>query len=184
MLGVMKPNCPPLRRLLAVALLGCALPLWAQPPTPASPTLKTAAPASVAPATPPAPAVPADKNAMPAAPAPPPKIEGIAFARADGRWLGLAVEGGHLVMRFYDKTKKPEKPDVARASARWNAVGKITETRGVLNPAADGKTLTAPQVVTPPLTFKVYLTLLAEDGAVVESFVADLRDLPATAATP
>lgn len=120
--------------------------------------------------------VPKAEEKKPAEPAP--KIEGVALARKDGRWLGLAVESGKFVLRFYDKEKKPLKqPDAARASARWKAVGKVGEQRAVLNPASEGAALTAPQFVSPPLTFKVYLTLLDAEGNALENFVADLGEI-------
>ena len=49
------------------------------------------------------------------------KIPGLAWARKDGRWLGLTREAGHLVVRFYDEKKKPEKADLSSASAHWKA---------------------------------------------------------------
>jgi len=128
----------------------------------------------------PAPKADAKKPATPAADEPAPKIEGVALARPDGRWLGLAVESGRFVLRFYDKDKKPEKqPDAARASARWKPVGKVSEQRAVLNPASEAAALTEPQFVSPPLTFKVYLPLLDAEGQAMQSLVADLGDLPA-----
>jgi hypothetical protein len=133
--------------------------------------------AQYAPAPKPAPAPsPAPSAPKPAEPAP--KIEGVPIARQDGRWLGLAVEGGHLMLRFYDKDKKPEKtPDAHRATARWSPVGKSGDERAVLNPA--GGALTAPQFVRPPLNFRVYLTLLDAEGKVIETVIADLKDTPA-----
>jgi hypothetical protein len=131
----------------------------------------------------PTPAMPA--TPPPPAPSPPSgaKIEGKAepdgtivgleLARKDGRWLGLAIEDGNFKLRFYDQHKKPEKPDVARAAAHWDPVGKVGELHTVLNPEGDGLVLRAPQFVSPPFTFKVFLTLLSADDQVVETFVVD-----------
>ena len=117
---------------------------------------------------------PGDKAAAkPAAPAP--KIEGIAVSRTNGTWLGLAVEGSNFKLRFYDKDKKAVKPDAARATARWSPIGKTGEQRVVLNP--DGDLLTAPQFVSPPLIFRVFITLLSNDDKVLETFSVDLHDL-------
>jgi hypothetical protein len=114
------------------------------------------------------------------APAPtdvPAEIKGIELPRQKGGFLGLTVEGPRLVLAFYDAEKKPVAIDVARASARWNPTNKVGEVRTVLNPGTDGKTLVSPNVVQPPLVFKVYLTLLDADGNALESIVADLRKL-------
>ena len=154
----------PVPTTLGLALvLGFALSLSAQP-------VSVPAPAAPVPVAPKLKDVP--KPAEPAA-----KIEGIPLARQNGGWLGLAVEGGHFVLRFYDKDKKPAKADMPRATARWQPANKPGDQRAVLNPAGDGKALSAPQAVTPPLNFKVYLTLLDADENAAESFVADLRAL-------
>jgi len=99
---------------------------------------------------------------------------GLPIARQNGHWLGLAIEEGNFKLRFYDQHKKPEKPDVARATARWSPVGiKSADLHTVLNPEGDGMVLRGPQFVAPPLTFKVFLTLLSTDDKVVETFVVD-----------
>lgn len=101
----------------------------------------------------------------------------MAIARKDGRWFGLAVEGGHFMLRFYDKDKKPEKqPEAARVTARWSPVNKAGDQRAVLNPGGDRLAYTAPQFVSPPLTFRVYLTLLDADGKAIETLSADMKD--------
>ncbi len=122
------------------------------------------------------------KPTKPATPAPAPteepaKVDGLELARKSGGFLGLTVEGPRLVLKFYDAEKKPVDMDAVRASARWDPVNKTNDVYTVLNPSPDGKTLVSPLVVQPPLTFKVYLTLIAADGTVIESLVADLRQL-------
>lgn len=123
----------------------------------------------------------APKPAKPATPAEEPaKVDGLELARKNGGFLGLTVEGPRLVLKFYDAEKKPVDMDAIRASARWDPVNKTSDVRTVLNPSPDGKTLVSPLVVQPPLTFKVYLTLIATDGTAIESLVADLRQLNKT----
>ena len=113
---------------------------------------------------------------------PPPKIDGIKIPRADGRFLGLTVEGVQFHLRFYDEKKKPEKPDAARAAARWNPVNVKAEQRVILNPVGDGMSLVSPGLVRPPLTFRAFFTLFTEDGQVMDTFSVDLNDLTAPAA--
>ncbi len=121
-----------------------------------------------APNTPP-PATPAKPGAKPGAkpevkkPEPEPKIEGYTIARANGTFLGLTVVEGRFHLKFYDKKKKPMKPDVDRALARWNSPQVTGQSRTVLNPI-DANTLGGTTVIRGPLTFNVYLTLLKNEG--------------------
>lgn len=130
------------------------------------------------------------QTAQPAAPgkadakkAAEPKIEGITIARSNGTFLGLALEGGTFKLSFYDDKKKPVKPDVTRAAARWNPNYKQGSERIILNLSGDGKALVGNKPVRPPFAFKLYLTLLApastpgsESGEqATESFVVDFR---------
>lgn len=105
------------------------------------------------------------------------KIEGMEISRKDGTFLGLTVDGARLVLKFYDKDKKPVPVNVARAAARWNPINKAGEERSVLNPNPGNTELVSTPVVRPPLVFKVYLTLLDGQGTAVESIIADLRQL-------
>lgn len=141
-----------IKSLLMAASIGMVVPLAAQ--TAPKPTPK--------------PAVPAEEPA---------KVVGIEVARKNGGFLGVAVEGVRMVIRFYDKDKKPARVDVARAAARWNPLNKTGDERSVLNPDGDGLTLVSTPVVRAPLVFKVYLTLLDAEGAAVESVVVDMREL-------
>lgn len=112
-----------------------------------------------------------------------PKIEGIAIARPDGTYLGIALENGSFKLSFYDNKKKPARPDVPRAAARWNPSQKIGSERIILNPSADGKALVGNKPVRPPYTFKLYLTLLKGEAAgdaaaptsAVETYTIDFR---------
>lgn len=90
-----------------------------------------------------------------------PKIEGITIPRADGRFLGLTVDGVQFKLRFYDAEKKPETPDVLRAAARWVPVNVKAEQRAVLNLSDDGTLLISPGLVRPPLTFRAFFTLFS-----------------------
>jgi hypothetical protein len=110
------------------------------------------------------------------------KIEGLEIPRKDGTFLGLTVDGVRMVLKFYDKDKKPVPVDVARAAARWNPVNKVGEERSILNPNEANTELVSTPVVRPPLVFKVYLTLLDGQGTAVESIIADLRELKAAEA--
>jgi hypothetical protein len=109
-------------------------------------------------------------------PEPPGKIEGMPIARGSG-YLGIAVVGGNFKLTFYDAKKKPVAPDVSRAALRWPVTYKLGEERVVLNPASDGKSLTAGKFIRPPLTFKLYITLLTEgaDEGAGETFAVDFR---------
>jgi hypothetical protein len=112
--------------------------------------------------------------AVPATPADPKaerKIPGLEWARKDGRWLGLTREGDHLTIRFYDEKKKPEKADLASASAHWKAPLDTIETHAVLNPSKDSMSLMAPQLLKLPLTYPIRLTLFLANGAEGESFM-------------
>lgn len=112
-----------------------------------------------------------------------PKIEGITIARPNGTYLGIALENGTFKLSFYDQKKKPARPDVPRAAARWNPNYKTGSERIILNPSADGKALVGHKPVRPPYAFKLYLTLLApaatpgsEGGEqATESYVVDFR---------
>ena len=105
-------------------------------------------------------------------------IEGQTIARANGKFLGLALRDGKFVLAFYDEKKKPEKADVTRATARWNDPQSPGYKRAVLNIEADGQKLAATTFVRPPYNFKVWMTLLQGEGdeaKAVESFVVDFR---------
>jgi hypothetical protein len=104
------------------------------------------------------------------------KIDGMTIARGSG-YLGLAVVEGNFKLTFYNARKNPVAPDVSRAALRWPVTYKLGEERAVLNLAADGKSLTTGKFVRPPLTFKLYITLLTEgaDESAGESFVVDFR---------
>lgn len=165
-LGGMKLPVVAAKVLFTAAWLALVVPLGAQ----------------TAPA--PKPVAPSGPGKKPAdAPAEAPAvIPGLELPRNDGTFLGLTVENTRMILKFYDADKKPAPINLARAAARWNPVNKIGDERSVLNPNAQNDALVSTPVVRPPLVFKVYLTLLDENGAVVESIIADMRKLDSSPA--
>ena len=142
----MKINASLAKSLLLVASFGLALPVLAQAPA---------------------------KPGAAAKEEPELVIPGITLTRKNGDFIGLELADGNFKLSFYDKNKKPIACDVAQATARWNPSYKKGDERRVLNPSGDGKTLVSnPPVVRPPYNFKLFLTLLSDDGQVVESFPA------------
>lgn len=104
------------------------------------------------------------------------KIVGTPISRAGGKWLGLTIENGGFRLNFYNEKKKPADVDVARATARWNPAQRAGQMTVVMLPATGGQALSSGRFVPPPRVFKVYLTLLSEQGEAVESFVVDFRE--------
>jgi hypothetical protein len=107
------------------------------------------------------------------------KTEGMEIARANGGFLGVRLVDGAWRVTFYNAKRKPVPPDVARMALRWDAKYKLGEERVVLNPGGDANSMTHPKIVRPPLTFKLFITLLASspDGtdAASENYNLDFR---------
>ncbi len=103
------------------------------------------------------------------------QVVGVERARDDGTYMGLAVEGNALVLRFYDEEKQLMDPSVARASAWWKPVNVGGRERVVLNPSGDG--LRSPARVRPPLVFSVMLTLIDDEGESAGSYQFAMREL-------
>ena len=120
-------------------------------------------------------AVSAQSGTSGAAAAEEPTVTGVEVARANGGFLGLAIEGNAFVLRFYDKEKAEVKPDAIRATVRWNSPQKAGQQRSVL--AADGAVLRSPPVVRPPLSFIAFVTLIGPDEKATDSFAFNLRTL-------
>ena len=119
------------------------------------------------------PTAPAESSPNEAEPAG--KIEGMAFARAKGGYLGIAVVGGNFKLSFYDAKKKPAAVDVARATLRWPVKYQKMDEHIVMT-ASGGEALTSTFVVRPPLLFKLRIALFAEGSdEAVESYVVDFR---------
>ena len=107
------------------------------------------------------------------------KIKGITVPRGERGFLGVEIVNGAFKITFYDAKKKAVKPDVARAALRWDAKYKIGQERLVLNPDADGKSLSNPRTIRAPDNFKLYITLIKEatekEDAVGETHVIDFK---------
>ena len=106
------------------------------------------------------------------------EIVGISVARADGTFLGFAVEDLALVMRFYDKDKKAIPADVARATVWWDPVNKAGKVRTVMNPAPDGLSLQSLPKLRPPYVYQVVVTVIDAQDKAGETYFVDLKDLP------
>ncbi len=108
--------------------------------------------------------------AKPASKTPPPaeekepEIPGVTIERPDGTFLGLEVVDGKFKLSFYDEKKKAVPVNVTRATARWPDPRGPGDNRTVLNPAGDGKSLVGIKFVTPPLNFRLFLTLVVGEG--------------------
>lgn len=102
------------------------------------------------------------------------EVIGVEVARASGGFLGVAIEGNALVVRFYDDKREPVRMNVTRAAAHWNPPRQARRERTVLNPV-DAETLRSPAVVRPPHTFFAVVTLLDDAGNAVETHSLDMR---------
>ena len=162
---------PALAGLAFVAALSIGTSAFAQA-TPGraapAPAAKSAPPAAAAGKPAPAPQKEKEKEA-------PPKIDGMTIERRNGTFLGLQIVNNNFVVKFYDKEKKPAKPDVARATARWPVKYQPADERTVLNRVED--TLTSAFVIRPPHQFKLTLSLLSEvEGTPAETYIVDFRE--------
>ena len=108
-----------------------------------------------------------------------PEIKGVVVPRGEKGFLGVEIVGGGFKITFYDEKKKPRQPDVDRAALRWDAKYKIGQERLVLNPDADGKSLSNPRTIRPPYHFKLFITLVRDatetEKPVNETHVIDFR---------
>ena len=91
-----------------------------------------------------------------------PKIKGLEIARPQGTYLGLELVNNTFVLSFYDAEKKKTAPDVARATLRWPVKYQPTDERLVLNPGADGTSLSSPRIIRPPHNFRLSIMLFVE----------------------
>ena len=171
----MKLNAALTKSLLMAASIGMVVPLCAQTaetaptPSPAKPPAKTPPAKSAKPAKPPV--APAPKEETPGEII----LPGIVQPRASGGFLTVEVVDGKFKISFYDAKKKAMPADVARAAARWKSNRKSGDEHTILNPGGDGKALIGAAFVAPPYTFRVFLTLLSEDGTAVESYVVNMN---------
>ena len=79
---------------------------------------------------------------------------GLNLARPKGGWINAEAVGTRLVIKFYDKDKKPVPPDVERGFARFNYAAKNNKT-AVLG--RDGNTLATPATVRPRRAYGIPL---------------------------
>jgi hypothetical protein len=106
-----------------------------------------------------------------------PAIKGIEIPRAKGGFLGIQVVNNSWVLSFYDADKNPIPADVSKASLRWPVKYQKSDERVMLNPSADGKTLTSPRTVRPPHDFRLYILLFVEGQEdPVENYQIDFHD--------
>ena len=103
------------------------------------------------------------------------QLVGVKVQQADGTFMGLAVEGNALVLRFYDEDEQLISPPISRATAWWKPRNQSGRDRVVLNLAGDK--LVSPPKVRPPLVFFVMLTLLDENQKLAGSFRFNLAEL-------
>jgi hypothetical protein len=82
---------------------------------------------------------------------------GLNQARPGGGWINAEIVGIRLVIKFFDKEKKPVPPDVERGFVRFKHAAK-NEMKAVLS--REGNTLATPATVRPPHNFLVILNLL------------------------
>ena len=89
----------------------------------------------------------------------------------------MEVANNNFVLSFYNAKKKKIAPDVTRAAMRWPVKYQPNDERTVLNPAADGTSLSSGKTVRPPHLFKVFISLFVDDKeAPVESYTVDYRE--------
>jgi len=147
----MKLSAPVMKTLLMAASLGMVIPMLAQPSTPvrSRSTAKKDRENEVV-------------------------LPGVVVPRGPG-WMSLSIESGNFRLGFYNAEKQAVPSPVARATVRWNPPLKTGDLRAVLNPSADGLALLGNKPVRPPHLFKVFLTLVDAEGAVLESHVLDFK---------
>ena len=103
------------------------------------------------------------------------QLVGVERPFGDGQFMGLAIEGNALMLRFYDEEKQLIEPQAARASAWWKPSNRTGRERVVLNPSDDG--LRSQPKVRPPHVFFVMLTLLDEAGEAMGTHRFDMIEL-------
>jgi hypothetical protein len=89
------------------------------------------------------------------------KVEGMEIPHGKG-FMGLRVVDGTFRLTFYNEKRKPVPPDVSRVALRWDAKYKVGEERLILLPGGDANSLTSSKVIRPPLTFKLFMTLIKD----------------------
>lgn len=87
---------------------------------------------------------------------------GLNQARPKGGWINVEAVGTRLVVKFFDKEKKPAAPGVQRGFAQFRYASK-NPARAPLH--LEGESLVSTATVHPPHNFLVILSLFAEEGA-------------------
>lgn len=87
---------------------------------------------------------------------------GLNQPRPAGGWINVEAIGTRLVVKFFDKEKKPAAPDVTRGFAQFRYAAKNPE-RAPLH--REGETLVSTATVRPPHNFLVRLSLFPGEGA-------------------
>ena len=87
---------------------------------------------------------------------------GLNQARPGGGWINVEAVGTRLVVKFFDKEKKPAPPDVQRGFAQFRYASKNPE-RAPLH--LEGDALVSTATVRPPHNFIVLLSLFASESA-------------------
>ena len=87
---------------------------------------------------------------------------GVSQPRPKGGWINVEAVGTRLIVKFYDKEKKPVAPDVVRGFAQFRFPAKNPE-RAPLN--LEGETLASTATVRPPHNFLVMLSLFDRENA-------------------
>lgn len=109
---------------------------------------------------------------------PPAKIDGQVISRGPKGYLGVKVDGGFKIS-FYDEKKQPVRGDVAGIALRWPVHYQPNAERAYLQPSGDGIVYVSEKAVRPPLTFKLFITLVKDaadpDGQPAESYVIDFQ---------
>lgn len=86
---------------------------------------------------------------------------GVNQSRPSGGWINAEAVGTRLVIKFFDKKKKPAPPDVQRGFAQFRYSAKNPE-RAPLH--LEGQTLVSTATVRPPHNFLVLLNLFVVEG--------------------
>jgi hypothetical protein len=92
---------------------------------------------------------------------------GVNLRRPAGGWLNAEPVDTRLVIKFFDKKKKPVAPDVETGFVRFRYIGKRPE-HAVMN--IEGDTLVTPATVRPPHNFFIILNLFDEDTEQPETY--------------
>ena len=87
---------------------------------------------------------------------------GVNQQRSTGGWLNVEAVGRVMVLKFFDKEKKPVPPDVDRGFAQFRYSSRNPERAPL---SREGDTLTTPAKLRPPHNFLVILSLVAGESS-------------------